>query len=452
MNLIYKISLLLLITSTCTFAQMDNCITEETEGYEMLLIGNSFFRPYAEKLDELAIEAGFENHSSTRIIRGGDNGRPINFWNDSTTVEHNQIKATLDQGTIDFFGMTAGHEPDDRIEGHRAWIEYALQSNPDINIFIAIPQIDFPADWDERAEEFGFDSILELYPFFVNDIVHDSMVDQLRIEFPSTNIFTIPTGWTSVHLDQMNMNNQLLDNITRFGPQETSLFTDDKGHQGDIIREAGGLLWLKSIYDVDLNMFDYDTGFETDLKAIAETIVNGHDPNYSLCFESINHPEVTCDSTYVVILEEGLVYAEGLTHDGTSPTTEAIPLLLDVYYPNNDSENRPVYMFVHGGGFTGGSRTQEAIVDQAYYFASRGWVFISIDYRLRGDLGSLTTGIVPQEWLDAAMVIADPSQSGQFLAIYLAQRDSKAAMRWLCLLYTSPSPRDQRGSRMPSSA
>ena len=26
------------------------------------------------------------------------------------------------------------------------------------------------------------------------------------------------------------------------------------------------------------------------------------------------------------------------------------------------------------------------------------------------------------------------------------------ANRWICLLYTSPSPRDQRGSRMPSSA
>ena len=25
-------------------------------------------------------------------------------------------------------------------------------------------------------------------------------------------------------------------------------------------------------------------------------------------------------------------------------------------------------------------------------------------------------------------------------------------LAWLCLLYTSPSPRDQRGSRMPSSA
>jgi len=26
------------------------------------------------------------------------------------------------------------------------------------------------------------------------------------------------------------------------------------------------------------------------------------------------------------------------------------------------------------------------------------------------------------------------------------------ALAWICLLYTSPSPRDQRGSRMPSSA
>ena len=51
----------------------------------------------------------------------------------------------------------------------------------------------------------------------------------------------------------MNMNNELLDDITRFGPQATSLFVDNKGHQGDIIREAGSLLWLNSIYGVDLS-------------------------------------------------------------------------------------------------------------------------------------------------------------------------------------------------------
>ena len=254
----------------------------QTQGYNMLLIGNSFFKPYAEKLDDLSILAGFENHNSTRITLGGDNGRPINFWNDSNTNEHQQIKATLDQGNIDIFGMTAGHEPEDPTEGHRAWINYALQNNPNITIFIAIPQIDFPADWEQRAQEYGFETIQELYDYFVNDIVHHQMVDQLRIEFPSTKIFTIPTGWTSVNLDQMNKNNELLDDISRFGPQATSLFVDPKGHQGDIIRETGTMLWLSSIYGVNLSNFAYDTGFNTNLNEIAKQITESHDSNYKL--------------------------------------------------------------------------------------------------------------------------------------------------------------------------
>ena len=254
----------------------------QTQGYNMLLIGNSFFKPYAEKLDDLSILAGFENHNSTRITRGGENGRPINFWNDSNTSEHQQIKATLDQGNIDIFGMTAGHEPEDPTEGHRAWINYALQNNPNIIIFIAIPQIDFPADWEQRAQEYGFETIQELYDYFVNDIVHHQILDQLRIEFPSTKIFTIPTGWTSVKLDQMNENNELLDDISRFGPQSTSLFVDPKGHQGDIIRETGTMLWLSSIYGVNLSNFTYDTGFNTNLHEIAKQITDSHDSNYKL--------------------------------------------------------------------------------------------------------------------------------------------------------------------------
>jgi hypothetical protein len=254
----------------------------ETQGYNMLLIGNSFFKPYAEKLDDLSILAGFENHSSTRITRGGVNGRPINFWNDSDSNEHIQIKAALDAGNIDVFGMTAGHETEDRTEGHRSWINYALQNNPNITIFIAIPQIDFPADWEQRAEEYGFDNIEKLYDYFVNDLVHHEIVDQLRDEFPSTEIFTIPTGWTSVKLDQMNRDNELLDDIARFGPQPTSLFTDNKGHQGNIIRETGSLLWLSSIYGVDLSTFSYEIGFNTDLHEIAKQIMDSHDSNYKL--------------------------------------------------------------------------------------------------------------------------------------------------------------------------
>ena len=255
-------------------------IVENSQGYNMLLIGNSFFRPYAEKLDDLAIQAGFENHSSIRITRGGDNGRPINFWNDSNSNEHLQIKSALDQGNIDIFGMTPGNEPEDRTEGHRAWINYALQNNPNITIFIAIPQIDFPADWEQRAQEYGFDTVQELNDYFIDGIVHNEMVDVLRSEFPSVKIFTIPTGLASINLDQMNMNNELLDDISRFGPRATSLFVDNKGHQGDIIVETGSLIWLNSIYGVDLRTFSYDTGFNTDLHETANQIMESHDSNY----------------------------------------------------------------------------------------------------------------------------------------------------------------------------
>ena len=39
------------------------------------------------------------------------------------------------------------------------------------------------------------------------------------------------------------------------------------------------------------------------------------------------------------------------------------------------------------------------------------------------------------------------SEKGRYTLIFLAPPNDKN-----CLLYTSPSPRDQRGSRMPSSA
>lgn len=51
-------------------------------------------------------------------------------------------------------------------------------------------------------------------------------------------------------------------------------------HQGDIVRETGGLIWLNSIYHVDLNTNTYETGFNTDLHEIAKQITDNHDSNY----------------------------------------------------------------------------------------------------------------------------------------------------------------------------
>ena len=262
----------------------------QTQGYNMLLIGNSFFRPYADHLDNLTSEANLFEHNSTVVFRGGENGRPINLWNDSTTEEHQLIKSTLDQGNIEVFGMTSGYDidSDNPTEGHSAWINYALQNNPNIIIFIAIPTFDFPngesngtrPDWDTFASDNGFNSIQEFYDYYVNEMVHKEIVDELRLEFPSTKIFTIPTGWATKNLAQMNLDNELLDDISMVGPKSTSIFTDEKGHQGQIVIETGTMVWINSIYNVDLSSFNYDTGFNTDLHAIAQDIIDNHDSNY----------------------------------------------------------------------------------------------------------------------------------------------------------------------------
>ena len=156
------------------------------------------------------------------------------------------------------------------------------------NIFISLSPFDFPngdpngtrPDWDTFAAENGFNSIQEFYDYYITEIIHNEIVDELRIEFPATKIFTIPTGLATFNLAQMNIDSLLLDDIDMFGARETSIFTDSKGHQGDIVRETGGLIWLNSIYNVDLNTSTYETGFNTDLHEIAEQITDNHDPNY----------------------------------------------------------------------------------------------------------------------------------------------------------------------------
>ncbi|RNC86911.1 MAG: alpha/beta hydrolase [Winogradskyella sp.] len=139
-------------------------------------------------------------------------------------------------------------------------------------------------------------------------------------------------------------------------------------------------------------------------------------------------PVVKQIETYQVIEEKNITYAEGLSHESfNSPNFTVMPIKLDVYYPNNNETNRPVFMFIHGGAFENGSKEQAAIVNIANYYASRGWVFVSIDYRLKNDFGT-----VPTEWANVAAILpVSEDDRASFNAMYPAQRDAKAALRWI---------------------
>ena len=76
----------------------------------------------------------------------------MNLWDCGMTRTLVKSKA-LDEGDFDIFGMTGYFNESDPTAGFVEWIDYALESNPNLKIFISIPPIDFPADWQQRAEE-----------------------------------------------------------------------------------------------------------------------------------------------------------------------------------------------------------------------------------------------------------------------------------------------------------
>ena len=54
--------------------------------------------------------------------------------------------------------------------------------------------------------------------------------------------------------------------------------------------------------------------------------------------------------------------------------------------------------------------------------------------------------------LDELEVVVQDIENMSIAALKHGKKDLRITMLNTCLLYTSPSPRDQRGSRMPSSA
>lgn len=91
--------------------------------------------------------------------------------------------------------------------------------------------------------------------------------------------------------------------------------------------------------------------------------------------------------------------------------TTAVPRLLDLYEPAGDTASaRPVLVWIHGGGFVSGTRTDGQIPRLARSLALRGYVSVSISYRLR----------------TPAAFAAD--QAG---GIRDAVHDARAAVRWV---------------------
>src|SRR3989442_7313213 len=62
---------------------------------------------------------------------------------------------------------------------------------------------------------------------------------------------------------------------------------------------------------------------------------------------------------------------------------QTVTLKLDLYEPTGDAAtSRPAIVWVHGGSFCCGDKTSPELVDEATTFSKKGYLNVSIDYRL----------------------------------------------------------------------
>ena len=97
---------------------------------------------------------------------------------------------------------------------------------------------------------------------------------------------------------------------------------------------------------------------------------------------------------------------------------EGEQLKLDLYQPKGDTLNRgrAVLIFAHGGGFTGGDKSEGVSATLAREYAKKGYVTASINYRLNGPSTGCTgaNGVTPE----------------CYAAAIDAVHDGQAAVRW----------------------
>lgn len=242
----------------------------EITGYKSLLIGHSFFIPYALQMPSHSARSGFTNHSQSIFFSSGGSGAPQALWENAT--KRAQIQAVLDGGDIELFGMT--YHPDyPSLDGYRSWVNYALDKNPDTRFFIAMPWIPAPASFDVQTYETLWHQI--------HPAVTHSIIDTLRSEHPGVDFYCLPYGQSAVELRNLFSAGNLPEVTTLVSFSADAIFLDNLGHADAILRALGELVWLRAIYGVDLLTYNFNTGYTTDLKAIAQAIVDEHDPNYS---------------------------------------------------------------------------------------------------------------------------------------------------------------------------
>ena len=245
------------------------------EGKRVLYIGHSFGRPFARELPSFVEMAGIDNHVQEIVFRGGPNGSPQSLWEDPKVRQ--EIQHILAEGDTDLLVMICCSE--NFLESRQSdwavenWIDYALSVNPDTDFALALPWPDYPEDY-ENNEAYS-ERIIEAHAS-----VWHPFIDNLRDLYPQSEIQSIFHGRAAIELRGLFESGSLPEISEMTSKKPPGLFTDRKGHAGQILLDLGTLIWLGTIYDIDMNDFPVSElkingeSYETDLLGMAQEILD----------------------------------------------------------------------------------------------------------------------------------------------------------------------------------
>ena len=104
--------------------------------------------------------------------------------------------------------------------------------------------------------------------------------------------------------------------------------------------------------------------------------------------------ELFLDKPFQFGKKANVVYGTG--DCGYPVVTGKLNLSLNIYYPTGNIPNYlPGMVFIHGGGFTNGTKDDVDIVNFCTNYAARGYVTVSINYRLQQDNPAAEPGPMP---------------------------------------------------------
>jgi hypothetical protein len=133
---------------------------------------------------------------------------------------------------------------------------------------------------------------------------HD-LIDYLRGLYPGVEIYCIPYGQSALELRLLFEASNLPDVDFLVSAAGDAIYSDSFGHADDILVDLGQLVWLNAIYDVDLTTYAYDPGYITDLKGIAQSIMDNHDMQFA------PHPHVPAMSPWGLAFLGAVLLAVG---------------------------------------------------------------------------------------------------------------------------------------------